>query len=125
MLKRVHFPTSALPYFLVAPQILITLVFFIWPASQALYQSLLIEDAFGLSTEFVWFENFQYLAGDEIYLQTFWRTILFSAAVAFIAMSMALILAGFADRVVRGATAYRTLLIWPYAVAPVLAGATA
>ena len=123
MLKRVHFNSSLLPYLLVAPQIIITLVFFIWPASQAVYQSFLIEDAFGLSTEFVWFENFEYLMGDEIYLDSFVRTIFFSAAVAFISMSFALILAGFADRVVRGATAYRTLLIWPYAVAPVLAGA--
>ncbi|MDF1668267.1 MAG: sn-glycerol-3-phosphate ABC transporter permease UgpA [Roseovarius sp.] len=123
MLKRVHFPSSALPYLLVAPQILITVIFFIWPASQAVYQSFLIEDAFGLSTEFVWFENFTLLFDDKQYLQTFGRTIFFSVAVAFLSMSVALILAGFADRVVRGATAYRTLLIWPYAVAPVLAGA--
>ncbi|MDG2057302.1 MAG: sn-glycerol-3-phosphate ABC transporter permease UgpA [Tateyamaria sp.] len=123
MLKRVHFPTSALPYFLVAPQVLITLIFFIWPASQAIYQSFLIEDAFGLSSEFVWFENFSILFDDEKYLSTFGRTIFFSIAVAFLSMSVALILAGFADRIVRGATAYRTLLIWPYAVAPVLAGA--
>ena len=123
MLKRVHFPASLLPYLLVAPQILITLVFFIWPASQAIYQSFLIEDAFGLSTEFVWFENFGLLVGDDQYLATFWRTMFFSFAVAVLSMSIALILAGFADRVVRGATTYRTLLIWPYAVAPVLAGA--
>jgi len=123
LLKRVHFPASPLPYFLVAPQVLITLVFFIWPASQAVYQSFLIEDAFGLSTEFVWFENFSLLFDDKQYLSTFGRTIFFSLAVAFLSMSLALILAGFADRVVRGATAYRTLLIWPYAVAPVLAGA--
>jgi len=123
LLKRVHFPSSALPYMLVAPQILITVIFFIWPASQAVYQSFLIEDAFGLSTEFVWFENFTLLFDDKQYLQTFGRTIFFSVAVAFLSMSVALILAGFADRVVRGATAYRTLLIWPYAVAPVLAGA--
>ncbi len=123
MLKRVHFPTSVLPYLLVAPQILVTLIFFIWPASQAMYQSMRIEDAFGLSTEFVWFENFQILAEDKQYFETFWRTIIFSACVAFISMSVALFLAGFADRVVRGAMAYRTMLIWPYAVAPVLAGA--
>ena len=123
MLKRVHFPPSLLPYLLVAPQILITLVFFIWPASQAIYQSFLIEDAFGLSTEFVWFENFTILFGDSHYLSAFGRTLFFSAAVALLSMSMALILAGFADRIVRGATLYRTLLIWPYAVAPVLAGA--
>ncbi|WP_299423968.1 sn-glycerol-3-phosphate ABC transporter permease UgpA [uncultured Shimia sp.] len=123
MLKRVHFPTSVLPYLLVAPQIIITLIFFIWPASQAVYQSFLIEDAFGLSTEFVWFENFQILFEDSQYLETFWRTIIFSAAVAVLSMGSALILAAFADRVVRGATTYRTLMIWPYAVAPVLAGA--
>ncbi|MEM1162971.1 MAG: sn-glycerol-3-phosphate ABC transporter permease UgpA [Pseudomonadota bacterium] len=123
MLKRVHFPTSLLPYLLVAPQIAVTLVFFIWPASQAMYQSFLIEDAFGLSTEFVWFENFELLWEDELYLDTFGRTIFFSAAVAFLSMSIALVLAGFADRIVRGTMLYRTLLIWPYAVAPVLAGA--
>ncbi len=123
MLKRVHFPSSPLPYLLVAPQIIITLVFFMWPASQALYQSLLVEDAFGLSTEFVWFENFTYLASDSHYLDAFWRTAIFSFLVAFMSMSVALILAGFADRVIKGATVYRTLLIWPYAVAPVLAGA--
>ncbi len=123
MLKRVHFPTSYLPYLLVAPQIIITLVFFIWPASQAMYQSLLIEDAFGLSTEFVWFENFQVLFEDPKYLESFIRTMWFSGAVALLSMGMAIILAGFADRVIRGAMVYRTLLIWPYAVAPVLAGA--
>ncbi len=123
MLKRVHFPSSPLPYLLVAPQIAITLVFFIWPASQAMYQSFLVEDAFGLSTEFVWFENFELLVEDQQYLDSFGRTIFFSGAVAFLSMSIALVLAGFADRVIRGAMIYRTLLIWPYAVAPVLAGA--
>jgi len=123
MLKRVHFGTSVLPYLLLAPQIIVTLVFFIWPASQALYQSLLIEDAFGLSSEFVWFENFQNLISDKIYLNSFQRTAMFSFSVAFIAMSAALVLASMADRVIKGALAYRTLLIWPYAVAPVIAGA--
>ena len=123
MLKRVHFPTSPLPYLLVAPQVVITLIFFIWPATQAVYQSFLIEDAFGMSTEFVWFENFVYLASDQQYLESFGRTIFFSVCVAFLSMSLALILAGFADRIIKGATTYRTLLIWPYAVAPVLAGA--
>lgn len=123
MLKRVHFPSSPLPYLLVAPQIAITLIFFIWPASQAMYQSFLVEDAFGLSHEFVWFENFELLLDDALYLDSFGRTIFFSAAVALLSMALALLLAGFADRVVRGAMTYRTLLIWPYAVAPVLAGA--
>jgi sn-glycerol 3-phosphate transport system permease protein len=123
MLKRVHFPRSWLPYALVAPQIVITLVFFIWPASQALYQSLLIEDAWGTTFEFVWFENFEVLLTDKLYHASVWRTALFSILVALLAMSFALVLAGFADRVVKGATAYRTLLIWPYAIAPVVAGA--
>ncbi|MEM8793690.1 MAG: sn-glycerol-3-phosphate ABC transporter permease UgpA [Pseudomonadota bacterium] len=123
MLKRVHFPSSPLPYLLVLPQIAITLIFFIWPASQALWQSFLVEDAFGLSTEFVWLENFELLLDDELYLDSFGRTIFFSAAVAFLSMSIALVLAGFADRIIKGSMTYRTLLIWPYAVAPALAGA--
>ncbi len=123
MLKRVHFPPSILPYLLVAPQVAITLIFFIWPAAEALYQSFLIEDAFGLSTEFVWFENFDALFKDPQYTGAFLRTAFFSGAVAFLSLSLAIVLAGFADRVVRGATVYRTLLIWPYAIAPVLAGA--
>lgn len=123
MLKRVHFQPSVLPFLLVAPQIAITLVFFIWPASQALYQSLLVEDAFGLSTEFVWLDNFIELFNDAHYLGAFERTAVFSFLVAFLAMSFALLLAAMADRVVKGATTYRTLLIWPYAVAPAVAGA--
>jgi sn-glycerol 3-phosphate transport system permease protein len=123
MLKRVHFPSSPLPYLLVAPQVIITLVFFVWPASQALFQSFLMEDAFGLSSEFVGLENFQLLLEDEQYLNSFGRTLFFSFFVAGLSMSFALMLAAFADRIIKGATTYRTLLIWPYAVAPVLAGA--
>ncbi len=123
MLKRVHFGPSVLPFLLVAPQIIITLVFFIWPTSHALYQSLLIEDAFGLSTEFVWFENFEVLFEDEHYLGAFERTTIFSLLVASSSMGFSLVLAAMADRVIKGSMAYRTFLIWPYAVAPVVAGA--
>ena len=112
MLKRVHFPSSPLPYLLVAPQLIVTIIFFIWPAGQAVWQSFLIEDAFGLSTEFVWFENFVYLFSDDIYLNSFGRTLFFSAAVAVVSMSFALFLAGCAERGVRGAVTYRTLLSW-------------
>ncbi|MGI9477039.1 MAG: sn-glycerol-3-phosphate ABC transporter permease UgpA [Hyphomicrobiaceae bacterium] len=122
MLKRVHFGPSVLPFLLVAPQIIITLVFFIWPAAQALYQSLLVQDAFGLSTKFVWFENFEALFADEHYLGAFQRTFIFSFLVAFLSMSLALVLAAMADRVVKARRTYQTMLIWPYAVAPVLAG---
>ena len=123
MIKRTHFKPSLLPYLLVAPQVLITLVFFIWPASQALYKSMLVEDPFGMKTEFVWFENFVQLFGDNIYFNTFLRTIVFSSLVAALSLGIALILAAMADHVVRGITVYRTLLIWPYAVAPAVAGA--
>ena len=123
MLKRVHFGPSLLPFLLVAPQIIITILFFIWPASQAVYQSLLVEDAFGLKTEFVWFQNYSELFDDELYFDTVYRTAFFSFLVAFLSMSSALLLAGMADRIIKGARVYRTLLIWPYAVAPVVAGA--
>jgi len=112
-----------LPFMLVAPQIAVTLVFFMWPAAQALYQSLLIEDAFGFKTEFVWFENFQILWEDSYYVAAFQRTALFSVTVAALAMGSALVLAAMVDRIIKGVLVYRTMLIWPYAVAPVIAGA--
>ncbi|MEQ8355608.1 MAG: sn-glycerol-3-phosphate ABC transporter permease UgpA [Kiloniellaceae bacterium] len=120
--KRVVYRSSPLPYLLVLPQLVITAVFFLWPASQALYQSLLIEDPFGLSTEFVWFENFKDLFADPLYIGTFWTTAYFSAAVTALSLGFALLLAVMADRVIKGATAYKALLIWPYAVAPAIAG---
>ncbi len=122
MEKRVVFRNRVLPYILVAPQIAVTLVFFIWPASQALYQSVLIEDPFGLSSEFVWGENFVELFGDPWYLQSIQVTAVFSVSVALLALTTALYLAVQADRVIRGAMAYKTLLVWPYAVAPAVAG---
>jgi sn-glycerol 3-phosphate transport system permease protein len=111
-----------LPYALVAPQIVITIVFFLWPASQAIYQSVLRQDAFGLRTDFVGLDNFERLFADPHYLESFWTTVAFSAMVAGLSMGIALILAVMADRVIQSATAYRTLLIWPYAVAPAVAG---
>ncbi len=122
MEKRVIFSHKVLPYLLVAPQIVITLVFFIWPASQALYQSLLREDAFGLSTTFVGLENFIYIFTDDFYRNSIMVTAVFSSSVAIIAMSLALFLAVMADRAIKAATAYKTLIIWPYAVAPAVAG---
>ncbi len=121
MEKRVVFRSPWLPYALLAPQLLITLVFFFWPASQALYQSLLIEDAFGSNVQFVWFDNFRDLFTNAHYLASFKVTAEFSILVAAIGLAVALLLAVFADRVVRGANIYKTLLIWPYAVAPAIA----
>src|SRR4029453_6517272 len=96
----------------------ITLVFFFWPASQALYQSVLVQDAFGTSTQFVWFDNFRDLLHNEEYLSSFKVTAVFSLLVAALGLSISLVLAVFADRVLRGATVYNTLLIWPYPVRP-------
>ena len=121
MEKRARFRSRWLPYALIAPQLAITIVFFFLPASQALFQSLLVQDAFGTSTQFVWFENFQVLFHDEDYLRSFRVTAVFSVLVAALGLSVSLVLAVFADRVMRGANIYKTLLIWPYAVAPAIA----
>jgi sn-glycerol 3-phosphate transport system permease protein len=120
--KRVLFRSWWLPWALVAPQLAIVCVFFFWPAGQALFQSVLREDAFGTSSEFVGLENFKTLFADETYIASFRTTAVFSALVAVIGLSVSLLLAVMADRVVRGATAYKTLMIWPYAVAPAIAG---
>ncbi len=122
MEKRVRFKSAWLPWLLVAPQMAIVLVFFFWPAGQTIYQSVLQEDAFGLSSEFIGGQNFQRLWDDSSYLASFQTTAVFSVLVAFFGISIALLLAVMANRVVRGAMVYRTLLIWPYAVAPVVAG---
>lgn len=122
MLKRVHFRHPWLPYLLVAPQLVITIVFFIWPAGQAFWQSMLVEDAFGLSTEFVWFDNFAALLQDPQYLNSIKVTAVFTISVTALGIGSGLFLAVMADRVIRFTSGYRTLLISPYAVAPAVAG---
>ena len=121
MEKRARFESRWLPYALIAPQMAITLIFFFLPASQALYQSVFVQDAFGASTQFVWFENFEDLFRNEEYLASFKVTAVFSILVAVLGLSISLVLAVLADWVIRGATVYKTLLIWPYAVAPAVA----
>jgi sn-glycerol 3-phosphate transport system permease protein len=122
MEKRVVFRSAWLPYVLVAPQLAITVVFFFWPALQAVWYSFQLQDAFGLQTEFIGLENFRALFRDEIYLQSFKTTAVFSVAVAGSGIAISLLLATMADRVVRGALIYKTVLIWPYAVAAAVAG---
>ena len=122
MQKRVTFSNPWLPYLLVAPQLVVTLVFFFWPAAQAVQQSLYLPDPFGLSEQFVGLENFQFLLTDRYYRASFMTTAVFSTLVTVTSMSVALLLAVLADRVIKGSGAYRTLLIWPYAVAPAVAG---
>jgi len=122
MEKRVVFRSKWLPYALLAPQIAVTLIFFFWPAAQAVWYSFQVQDAFGLRTEFVGLRNFIELFGDSHYLHSFKVTAVFSVLVAAAGIAISLLLAAMADRVVRGALAYKTLLIWPYAVAPAIAG---
>jgi sn-glycerol 3-phosphate transport system permease protein len=121
MEKRVFFRAGWLPWLLLAPQMAVILVFFFWPAGQALLQSLQQQDPFGTSIEFVGFDNFRQLFDDPSYVESFKTTALFSVLVAGIGISLSLALAVFADRIVRGATFYKTMLILPYAVAPAVA----
>ncbi|MDO9033165.1 MULTISPECIES: sn-glycerol-3-phosphate ABC transporter permease UgpA [Hydrogenophaga] len=120
--KRVVFRSGWLPWALLAPQVIVILVFFFWPAAQALLQSFQQSDAFGISTEWVGLQNFENLLKDDTYLASFQATAVFSVLVAGLGIGISLVLAVFADRVVKATLIYRTLLIWPYAVAPAVAG---
>jgi sn-glycerol 3-phosphate transport system permease protein len=122
MEKRSIFDARLLPYLLLAPQMFVVLVFFYWPATQAVWQSFLLQDAFGLKTSFVWFENYQTLLTNGDYYRTMATTALFSTLVTVPALGLALLLAVQADKQIKGAGVYKTLLIWPYAVAPAIAG---
>jgi len=122
MEKRVTFRGLWLPLLLVMPQILVTAVFFFYPAGQAIWQSLFIPDPFGLSMQYVGLGNFEYLFGDPYYRASFVTTAIFSVLVTVVSMGVALYLAVLADRLIKGSGTYRTLLIWPYAVAPAVAG---
>jgi len=122
MEKRVLFRSGWLPWVLIAPQMAIILVFFFWPASQAIWQSMQMEDAFGTSTEFVGLDNFKTLFEDPAYIDSFKVTALFSVLVAGFGIALSLVLAVFADRILRGGLFYKTFLIIPYAVAPAIAG---
>ena len=114
--KRVRFKSWWLPWVLVAPQLVIVIVFFFWPAGQALFYSVLQQDAFGTSSEFIGLDNFRALVADESYLASFKTTAVFSLLVAVIGLTTSLMLAVMADRVVKGSSIYKALLIWPYAV---------
>ncbi len=122
MEKRVLFRSLWLPWLLLAPQLLVISVFFFWPAAQALLQSFQVQDAFGTSTEWVGLANFQSLFNDAGYLESFKTTAIFSILVAVLGISISLALAIFADRIIKGALFYKTMLVVPYAVAPAVAG---
>jgi sn-glycerol 3-phosphate transport system permease protein len=120
--KRAVFGGWTVPLLLLAPQLAVTLVFFYWPAVQAIWQSLLLQDAFGLSTSFVWFENYRELFSQPSYYRTMSTTAVFAVLVSSLSLSIALLLAVQADKAIKGRAVYTTLLIWPYAVAPAVAG---
>jgi sn-glycerol 3-phosphate transport system permease protein len=122
MEKRAIFGSKSLPYLLLAPQLLVTLVFFYWPASQAVWQSFLLQDAFGLRTDFIWLENYRDLFAQPEYYRAMATTAIFAVTVTGLSLSIALLLAVQADKHIKGAGVYKTLLIWPYAVAPAIAG---
>ena len=122
MEKRVIFKGWMLPALLLLPQIVITAIFFFYPAGQAIWQSMFVPDPFGLKTQFVGLGNFEYLLGDPYYRASFVTTAIFSSLVTVVSMGVALYLAILADRLIKGSGTYRTLLIWPYAVAPAVAG---
>ena len=121
MENRAIFSGKALAYLLILPQLAVSLIFFYWPAAQALWQSFLVQDAFGLSTEFVWFENYINLLQTPEYYQAIGITLVFSALVAFFSLTLGLLLAVMANRNIRGIQIYRAFLIVPYAVAPAVA----
>ena len=120
--KRMTFPGRWLPYALLAPQVIVTLIFFIWPSLQALYMSLLREDAFGLSSTFVGLANFARLFADDTYLDSLSVTAVFAIGTTLLSMAAALLLAATVNRMLRSRNAYTTLLVWPYAIAPAIAG---
>jgi|TARA_B110000014_G_scaffold213563_1_gene166447 sn-glycerol 3-phosphate transport system permease protein len=122
MNQRVTFRGWWLPILLIAPQVLISVIFFFYPAGQAIWQSLFIPDPFGLSSVFVGLGNFEFLFSDKFYRASFVTTAVFSILVTLCSMIPALFLAVMADRLIKGSGTYRTMLIWPYAVAPAIAG---
>lgn len=121
-MKRTYFRSQLLPWLLLGPQLLITGAFFLWPAAQAVYQSLLREDAFGFSSRFVGFENYWALWNSSEYLASMGVTVVFAVSTTLLSMGLGLLLAAALDRLLRGAPTYTTLLVWPYAVAPAVAG---
>jgi len=122
MIKRSFFKSRYLPYLLIAPQILITLTFFYWPAIQGIFQSFLLSDPFGRRSQFVWFYNYIELFTDPLYLKSILITFVFSIATAAVSISLGLFIASMANRALKAKALVRTMLIWPYAVAPAISG---
>jgi len=122
MIKRSLFSSRTLPYLLILPQIVVTLAFFYWPAAQGLMQSVMRSDPFGQHSTFIWFSNFTALFTDPLYLKSIGITLFFSMSVATVSISLGLFIATMANRALKAKAVVRTMLIWPYAVAPAISG---
>lgn len=121
-LKHAHFQTAGLPALLLLPQLLILLFFFFIPSIRALMQAFLLTDPFGASVHFVWFDNFTALFASASYRNSIWVTIWFTLAQNVVTIAVALVLAFATDRVVRFQSGYKSVILLPYAIAPVIAG---
>jgi sn-glycerol 3-phosphate transport system permease protein len=122
MIKRSFFTSKLLPYFLILPQFLVTATFFYWPALQGLVQSVMRSDPFGQHSTFIWLDNFIALFTDPLYLKSIGTTLFFSASVAAVSISIGLFIATMANRALKARALVRTMLVWPYAVAPAISG---
>ncbi len=122
MLKRSFFTSKYLPYLLILPQTIVILTFFYWPATQALFQSFMLSDPFGVRSQFVWFDNFTRLFSDHLYWKSIGITFFFSFSTALLSISMGLLVAAMANRALKAKAVIRTFLIWPYAIAPAISG---
>src|SRR5699024_5935441 len=120
--NRVYFRNKWLPYLLLAPQLAVTLVFFIWPSIVALSSSFFVQNAFTGARTFVGFDNFTYLFSNPVYLHSFSVTAVFAVSTTFLTLALSLYLAVKANQVLHGKTLYRAIITWPYAVAPAVAG---
>ncbi len=121
-MKKVTFNNKFIPYLFILPQMSIILIFFIWPSVTAIYYSFIIEDAFGISSKFVWFDNYVDVIFNQEYLSSVIFTLIFSFSITFISLSLGLFLAYKTDRIIKKKGLYRTLFMWPYAIAPAVVG---
>jgi sn-glycerol 3-phosphate transport system permease protein len=121
-MKRTVFRNRWLPYALVAPQLAVTIAFFFWPAFDSLRLSLYRASPFGDRLIFIGLGNFERLLADPAYFRSVATSFVFSALVTVLGLAVALLLAALANAKIRGLAIYRTLLLWPYGIAPAIAG---
>ena len=124
-MKKVQFKSYYSQYFFLAPQLLILLIFLYWPIIQTFKDAFTMQDAFGFGSQFAGFDNFLFVFSDPSYFTAFKFTIIYSFVITLITGSIGLLLAVQANKVLHGKNVYKTLLIWPYAIAPAVVGVMA